>query len=49
MKHNRMQFLLLSVLTFLIRNGNITSEECKKKPVYNIACRTSYKPSKLEG
>ena len=35
---------------FLIRNGNITSEECKtKNHLNNIACRVSYKPSKLVG
>ena len=38
-------------LDFLIRNENITSEECKTKETVsnNIACRASYKPSKLGG
>ena len=44
-------------LDSLIRNENLTSEECKTKNRYakqktvknNIASRASYKPSKLEG
>ena len=37
-------------LDFFIRNDNMTSEECKTKTVLNnIACKASYKPSKLEG
>ena len=37
-------------LDFLIRNENITFKKCKtKNRLNNVACRASYKPSKLGG
>ena len=47
---NAISISIAFFLDFLIRNESITSEECKtKNPLNNIARRTSYKPSKLEG
>ena len=49
-KRNAISISIAFCLDFLIRNENITSEECKTKSRFeNIACRPIYKPSKLDG
>ena len=46
---NAISISIAFCLDFLIRNENITSEECKtKNRLKNIACRASYKPSELK-